>query len=292
MRDSDWKILYELSKNPSMTKVAGLMNMTQPSLTKRIRHMEEEFQVKIVERTSHGLKFTKEGNYLAERARLQLEFMKETEKELAQMKQQEENNLKIGAAYTYVQHELPNILLDFTRKNPHIFLNVSDAPSNIVYRRLLEGEYDAGFIRGDYDGNLNRILVKRDHAYLVTAKPHTLKELPKLEQIRYRSNDMTIALLEKWWNDHFQQKMSVGSTVGYLDLALQIVSRSDSYMLCFLPEDFENRENLCLTPLSDCNGVPVTRNTWFVYPKNDTAQSGIQVLVEYIHQNVEIHPEV
>lgn len=290
MRDSDWTILYELSKNPSMTKVAGLMNMTQPSLTKRIRHMEEEFQVKIVERTSHGLKFTKEGNYLAERARLQIDFMEETKRDLEEMCRQEPDALKIGAAYTYVQHELPNILLDFTRKNPNIFLNVADAPSNIVYRRLLEGEYDAGFIRGDYDGNLNRILVKRDHAYLVTAKPHTLSELPQMEQVRYRSNDMTIALLEKWWSEHFQQKISVGSTVGYLDLALQIVGRSDSYMLCFLPQDFENRDNLCLTPLTDKNGIPVSRNTWFVYPQNH-AHANLPVLVEYIRQNVEIFKE-
>lgn len=33
MKDSDWEILYELYKNPNMTKVANLLYITQPSLT-------------------------------------------------------------------------------------------------------------------------------------------------------------------------------------------------------------------------------------------------------------------
>lgn len=37
MKDSDWLILSELYKNPNLTKVAGLLYTTQPSLTKRIR---------------------------------------------------------------------------------------------------------------------------------------------------------------------------------------------------------------------------------------------------------------
>lgn len=51
MKDSDWEILYELHRNPNMTKVANLLYITQPSLTKRLQHMEAEFQVTIVNRT-------------------------------------------------------------------------------------------------------------------------------------------------------------------------------------------------------------------------------------------------
>ena len=78
MKDSDWEILYELYKNPNMTKVANLLYMTQPSLTKRLQHMETEFQTPIVNRTPKGLEFTQEGEYLAQRAEKYLEFMKET----------------------------------------------------------------------------------------------------------------------------------------------------------------------------------------------------------------------
>ena len=86
MKDSDWEILYELYKNPNMTKVANLLYITQPSLTKRLQHMEEEFQVTIVNRTPKGLEFTPEGEYLGEQARQYLDFMKKTKAKLEEMK--------------------------------------------------------------------------------------------------------------------------------------------------------------------------------------------------------------
>ena len=51
VKDFDWEILYELHKNPNMTKVANLLYITQPSLTKRLQQMESEFQIAIVNRT-------------------------------------------------------------------------------------------------------------------------------------------------------------------------------------------------------------------------------------------------
>ena len=61
-----------------MTRVANLLYMTQPSLTKRLQHMEAEFQVDIVNRTPKGLEFTPEGEFLATRAAKYLDFLKET----------------------------------------------------------------------------------------------------------------------------------------------------------------------------------------------------------------------
>ena len=43
MKDSDWEILYALYKKPNITKVANMLFMTQPSLTKRLQQMEKEY---------------------------------------------------------------------------------------------------------------------------------------------------------------------------------------------------------------------------------------------------------
>lgn len=64
MKDSDWEILYALYKKPNITKVANMLFMTQPSLTKRLQQMEKEFDVTIVDRTPKGLVFTK-GRYVS-----------------------------------------------------------------------------------------------------------------------------------------------------------------------------------------------------------------------------------
>ena len=42
MKDTDWKILYELYMTPNITKVAEKLFMAQPTLTKRLQYIEEE----------------------------------------------------------------------------------------------------------------------------------------------------------------------------------------------------------------------------------------------------------
>lgn len=79
MKDTDWKILHELYQNKSITKVAGIMYMTQPSITKRIKQIEAEFQTKIIDRTPHGIDFTETGTFLAGQAEKYIELQRESE---------------------------------------------------------------------------------------------------------------------------------------------------------------------------------------------------------------------
>ena len=87
MKDFDWELLHELYKNPNLTKVANVLYITQPTLTKRLQHIEAEFDVTIVERTPKGLEFTPEGKYLAEQAEVYLRFLKQTRSHLEQMRE-------------------------------------------------------------------------------------------------------------------------------------------------------------------------------------------------------------
>ena len=96
MKDTDWEILYELHRHPNLTQVANLLYLTQPSLTKRLRAMENEFSVRIVNRTSKGLEFTAEGDYLAERAKQYMKFIQETREGLRRFKEEGEEIITIG----------------------------------------------------------------------------------------------------------------------------------------------------------------------------------------------------
>ena len=162
MKDSDWEILYELYKNPNMTKVANLLYMTQPSLTKRLQHMEAEFQVTIVNRTPKGLEFTPEGEFLGEQAKAYLEFMKKTQKRLEEMKESVDNVITIGSSYTYSKYILSDLLIRYRMKYPNTEFSIVNEQSNILFRKMLEGTIDVGFIRGDYEGAVNKVLLGKN----------------------------------------------------------------------------------------------------------------------------------
>jgi DNA-binding transcriptional LysR family regulator len=288
MKDSDWEFLYELYKNPNMSKVASLLYVTQPSLTKRLQYMESEFQVAIVNRTPKGLEFTPEGEYLAERAKLYLDFMKETKEGLDLYKVNTEYIITIGTSYTYSKFKLPDVLVKCSKEHPDIKFQVINDQSNNLFRKLLEDTIDVAFISGDYDGSVNRVLIGSSDAYLVTKEPVELKDLLKMQRIEYSTNDRTKELLRGWWERQFNKEEPAGMAAGFIDVAWQLISKGLGYTCCFLPEDFENEYNLCLTPLLNADGTKIKRNTWFIYSKNKRLSKGLVEFIGFIEKELSL----
>lgn len=286
MKDSDWEIVYELYKNPNMTKVANKLYITQPSLTKRLQHMEMEFQITIAERTPKGLKFTPEGIFLAKQAEEYLKFLKETKMKLEEFREKTQGTILIGSAYTYSKYTLTDVLVKYTREHPHTNFEIVNEPSNILFRRMLEGSIDVGFIRGDYKGTVNQVLVEQNEGYLVTKEPVALEDLPNMQKISYKTNDKTLELLDGWWKNQFGTEPVHGMAVGYIDFAWQLIDKGLGYTYCFLPHNFQNEYNLCLTPLKKKDGSSVIRNTWFVYSKDKRVPKVLEAFIDYIEREI------
>ena len=291
MKDTDWKILNELYKTPNMTKVASIVSMSQPSLSKRLKHIEEEFGVKIMNREKNGLYFTKAGKYLAKQAESYLRLQKETLDTIEQMKSEEETVL-VGAAYTYSKFQLTDVLADYMESNPQADIQIVNEKSNVLFRKTLEESIDVSFVRGDYDGSMNRILVAQDQAYIVTRDPFCPEQLKEMPMINYETNDKTSQLIDAWWNgkmgEHVEDVEKSAITVNYLDLAWNMVREGVGYLCCFLPADFKNHDDLYLTPLLDQTGRPVSRNTWCIYPKGKSMSRNLEQFIHYIQTNVAI----
>lgn len=285
MKDTDWEILHELYKNPNMTKVANLLYITQPSLTKRLQHMETEFQVTIVNRTPKGLEFTPEGEFLAQQAEKYLKFLRDTQEKLKEFKETTEAEILVGSSYTYSKYTLTDLLLKYRMVHPNVNFTVVNDQSNVLFRKMLEGSVDVAFIRGDYEGAVNKTLIGKNEAYLVTKEPVDMKSLPSMQRIGYKTNDRTKELLEKWWENWYGTEFPAGMVVGYIDVAWQLIARGIGYTVCFLPENFENQYNLCLTPLKNKDGSPVTRNTWFLYSKNKRISRTLEDFITYIERD-------
>lgn len=264
MKDSDWEILYELYQSPNLTHVANRLYMTQPSLTKRLQHMEDEFGVSIVNRTSKGLEFTEEGKFLVQQAGDYLEFLDAIRSHLKTMKAGIKQEIVVAASYTFSKAQLPDLLLRYAHHHPDVHFTVVVDPSNVLFRKVIEGDADIAIVRGDYSGPVEQVCLSSDLGYRVTWKPVTEDELHTMQRISYKCNDKTQELLQNWWKDTYHEEMPEGMNVGYTDVALQLVYKGLGYTLCFLPRDFDNANDLCLTPLQNPDGAPLVRRTWLV----------------------------
>lgn len=281
MKDSDWRIIYELHKTANLTKTANLLYMTQPTLTKRLKQIESEWGCTIVDRTPKGLCFTTEGNFLAEQAKKYLDFFEFTKNELSKIKEESLTEIIIGASYTYSKYSLADVLVPFQMTHPNIKFRIVNDSSDALYRQVMDGSIDVGFLRGDYDGPVNRTLLGRTCGFLVTKDPADLSELNGMHRLDYKTNEKTTDILTGWWKSHFNTAYPSGMMVGHIDGAWKLIYEGMGYALVFLPENFENRFNLTLSPLLWDDGSPVTRNTWFVYPKEKRLPKKLSDFIQY-----------
>ena len=288
MKDLDWEILDKLYKTPNMTKVANMLYISQPSLTKRVKNIEKKFGVKIIRRTSKGVKFTSEGEYLAKRAREYMEFIEDVREGLNLYKKQLEGVIKVGSPYSYSKFELTDILFEYSKRNQNIKFEIMNDQSNNLFRMVLENHIELGFICGDFEGAVDKILVKQNKAYIVSKTPINLNELPKMQRIDYKTNDKSKEILDRWWNDTYGENPPVGMFAGYIEFAWQLVDKGFGYTCCFLPEGFEKEYDLYTMPLLDEDGNNIIRNTWLVYPKEKQLSIIAKDFIKFVEDNVKI----
>ena len=288
IKDSDWEILYKLYETPNMTKVADMLYISQPSLTKRVKNMEKEFGVKIINRTSKGVKFTSEGEYLAKKAKEDMEFIKNVKEGLNSYKTELEGTIKVGSPYTYSKFELTDVLFEYSKVNKNVKFEIINDQSNNLFKMVLKNHIELGFICGDFDGDVNKILVKQNKAYIVSKEPINLEKLSQMQRIDYKTNDKSKEILDRWWRKTYGENPPIGMFAGYVEFAWQLVDKGLGYACCFLPDGFEKVYNLCLTPILDDEGNNIIRNTWLVYPKKKQMSTVVKDFVQFVKDNIQI----
>lgn len=289
MRDSDWKIIYELHQNPSITKVSAVLYKSQSAITKRLQSMEEELQCRIVERTPQGVTFTKEGEFLFQMAEKYLQLENETQEGLRKIRAQHKETILLGSAYTYTKYSLYDVLNPFTVAHPNISVRVINKQSNVLYEMLMEGKLDAAFIRSDYTTGVYHELVDHTAAYCVTRDPVELDALPSMEQVAYQTNEKTIGKIEAWWTERFGTTLpEPAEDAGYIEFAFRSIAEGNKYLLCFLPDNFVNEFHLTLTPLLTTDGRQITRDSWFIYKKEKNRRAVVDELIQYVEKHVKI----
>ena len=288
IKDSDWEILYKLYETPNMTKVADMLYISQPSLTKRVKNMEKEFGVKIINRTSKGVKFTSEGEYLAKKAKEYMEFIKNVKEGLNSYKTELEGTIKVGSPYTYSKFELTDVLFEYSKVNKNVKFEIINDQSNNLFKMVLKNHIELGFICGDFDGDVNKILVKQNKAYIVSKGPINLEKLSQMQRIDYKTNDKSKEILDRWLMKTYGENPPIGMFAGYVEFAWQLVDKGLGYACCFLPDGLEKVYNLCLTPILDDEGNNIIRNTWLVYPKKKQMSTVVKDFVQFVKDNIQI----
>lgn len=265
MKDTDWKLIYELDKYRNITKAADVLFMTQPSLTRRLQVIEQELGVQIVNRSKHGIEFTRVGNYLVECAARQVEFSEELEGKLSFFRNDQQGTIVIGTSYSFSRTQLPEILGKYRLSHPDIDYELICIRSDKLVQQMNMGRLHVCFVRGNDKSLCREKIMQYATACVISKNPVELSELPNLSRIAYETGKSSREVMEKWWYSHYQVPPRMGMHVTFLDNAYEMVEHGMGYLIGFLSDEEIEKSKLYCYPLKDENGEIIRRVTRFLY---------------------------
>lgn len=139
----------ELARVGNFTQAAARLGIAQSALSMSIRKLEDETDLKLINRAERKMTLTADGQVLFKHAGLILECVHEAERELQELKGVESGVVQFGASSMLSAYYLPSALTAFKRRYPGVRINLIEAGTASLQQMLLDGELDLALIRSD-----------------------------------------------------------------------------------------------------------------------------------------------
>ncbi|OAA88804.1 LysR family transcriptional regulator [Clostridium coskatii] len=136
-----------IAEEKSITKASEKLHIAQPHLSQQLKLLEEELNVKLIERTTRKFQVTDAGKRLWHRSKQIIELMDSTVKELKDFNEGMEGTLSIGTISSAGDILLPQRIYSFNKKYPKINFEIRECSTNEILELLKSGVIEIGIIR-------------------------------------------------------------------------------------------------------------------------------------------------
>lgn len=283
MEERDWLILQVLYEQKNITKTAQSLFISQPALTARLRHIEGYFGVKIVYRTSKGVHFTPQGEYLAKSASEMLVNLRNVKERVADMSTVVAGTLRLGASSYFTMYMLPRLLKLFKQKHPHVEFKVTTTWSRDIFSLVHNQEIHIGFVSSDYGWQNQQHLLFEEPICIASTNELDLTQLPRLPRINYQTDALIKAMIDKWWREHFSDPPSISMEVDKLSTCKEMVINGLGYGI--MPSMIvNNSESLHKIIITDKEGHPLLRQSWMLYHEEMLDMNVVSAFVNFVKE--------
>ncbi|WP_026580762.1 LysR family transcriptional regulator [Bacillus sp. J33] len=283
MDNFDWDLLITLFECKNITKTSEILRISQPSITYRLKRLEEEFGVEIVHRGRRGVAFTPQGEYLAEyAAKMKKEYQKVGE-EVSNFENNIQGILRISASSIFSRYKLPPILGKFNEKFPLVEFHVNTGWSEEVINSIFKEQSQIGILRGNYNFSHEKQLLMEENLLIVSKKEIDLKNLSNLPRIYYNTDTSLKTLIDNWWTENYVSPPTITMRVDNMETCKEMVLNGLGYAI--LPSILlEEDEDLFKMPCLTKQGSYVKRKTWLIYKKEYADNVVIKAFCEFLRE--------
>ena len=152
------RIFKAIASEKSFTKAAEMLFISQPSLSKQIKTLENRLGILLLNRTRNRIYLTEAGNIFLQYSERVLALCEESCRALNDLKDGERGTLKVGASQTIGAYLMPRILTLFAQNYPQINLNIDIDSTRIIAKKVVNRMIDIAIVEGDIPTDFKKSL--------------------------------------------------------------------------------------------------------------------------------------
>ncbi|AIF50760.1 LysR family transcriptional regulator [Pelosinus sp. UFO1] len=285
MEDRDWMILQVLHEKKNITKTAQALFISQPALTARLRQIEKEFGITIVHRTSKGVRFTPQGEFLARSSAEVLLKLRKIQEQVLNLDGTVTGTLRLGASSYFTMWTLPPLLKLFKQQNPQVEFKVLTTWSKDIFNLVYNQEVHIGFVSSDYGWSSHKHLLFEEPIYVASRDEVTLKDLPTLPRINYQSDGLIKAKIDKWWRENFSQPPTISMEVDKLATCKEMIKHGLGYAIMpgRILQDVDTLHKIMLT---DQEKKPILRASWMIHNEEALEMTVLKKFIDFVQKTM------
>lgn len=251
-----------VAREGNITAAANFLHLTQPTLSRQIKDLEEELGTQLLVRKSHHVGLTPDGMRLRKRAEEILSMVDKTEAEFTSAGNTVSGDIYIGGGETRAMHEIAEVIKELRESYPDIHFHLYSGNAADVTERLDKGLLDFGVLIQPadiskynyfnlYEKDIWGVIMRKDSP--LAEKEHVKKEdlldLPLICSRQAITPHLTGNAFSDWFGEDFE-KLDIVTTFNLVYNAAIMVDAGIGYAISLDNlADTSKGSNLCFRPL-------------------------------------------
>ncbi|WP_194850066.1 LysR family transcriptional regulator [Nonlabens antarcticus] len=244
-----FKYFLAVANELHFRKAADQLYISQPGLSRQIKQMEKDLDIKLFERNSRNVTLTVAGEYLKKELETNFKKLNDILAQAKLVNDGIDGNLKMGYIGSAMHQLIPDFLLKFRDTNPNTLINLTEMDNNRQIQALLNQEIEIGFVRLErVPEELELHSVLEETFSLVLPKNHVISAA-NFDDLSQFKDEHFILFDSSYSTSYYEKVMQIFDDSGFYPAILHsTVNASSIYRLV------ENNFGISIVPTSLQNG--------------------------------------
>ena len=257
-----------VAREENISKAAEYLHITQPTLSRQLKELEDELNVSLFTRGKRSITLTDKGMLLRKRAEEITSLMDKTEVEFSNLDNLISGDVYIGGGETLAMKILAEVMTDMSEEYPDVRFHLYSGSADNVMDRIDKGLLEFGVViepadirkyeamRLPYTDHYGLIMKKDDPlASMDTIPISMLKDIPILVAKRIIDNNYFSEIfgispeqldIRATFNLIYNAALLVEHGMGYALTIDKLINVTGDHNLCFVPLEPETTLNLSI----------------------------------------------